>query len=204
MQHGNLGYLKEQEDYLSKLTRQIAARIENGVERLDGWRFLDWPSNGDSLATHVGLQALCLKALVSASEMFEAMGNQDMMRFTDSVVAEMQAYSHKEISSKQAAALLSLVGLMDQQKAADIIQQDGVHRFSTFYGYYMLEALAGAGRYTEAMESIKIYWGAMLQLGATTFWEDFNIEWMENAAPIDDFVPEGKNRCTCDLRQFQL
>lgn len=192
LQHGNLGYLKEQEDYLSTLTRQIAARIENGVERLDGWRFLDWPSNGDSLATHAGLQALCLKALVSAREMFEAMGNQDMMRFTDSVVAEMQAYSHQEISSKQAAALLSMVGLMDQQIAADIIQQDGVHRFSTFYGYYMLEALAGAGRYIEAMESIKTYWGAMLQLGATTFWEDFNIEWMANAAPIDDFVPEGK------------
>jgi alpha-L-rhamnosidase len=192
IQHGDLEYLKEQEDYLAELTRQIASNIENGIERLDGWRFLDWPSNGDSLATHAGLQALSLRALISAREMFEALGNQEMTKFTNNVIREMQDYSHQEIASKQAAALLSLVGLMDQQKAADIIQKDGVHRFSTFYGYYMLQALAGAGRYTEAMESIKTYWGAMLQLGATTFWEDFNIQWMENAAPIDNFVPEGK------------
>lgn len=32
----------------------------------------------------------------------------------------------------------------------------------------------------------------MLKLGATTFWEDFDISWTENAAGIDEIVPEGK------------
>lgn len=32
----------------------------------------------------------------------------------------------------------------------------------------------------------------MIDLGATTFWEDFNIEWLENAGRIDDFVPADK------------
>ena len=32
----------------------------------------------------------------------------------------------------------------------------------------------------------------MLDLGATTFWEDFNYEDSKNAARIDEFVPEGK------------
>jgi len=32
----------------------------------------------------------------------------------------------------------------------------------------------------------------MLDLGATTFWEDFNLDWLPNAARIDELVPAGK------------
>jgi len=42
-----------------------------------------------------------------------------------------------------------------------------------FYGYYMLNARAEAGDYQGAMDNIREYWGSMLDLGATTFWEDF-------------------------------
>lgn len=30
----------------------------------------------------------------------------------------------------------------------------------------------------------------MLKLGATTFWEDFDVEWLKNAAPIDELPEE--------------
>ena len=39
---------------------------------------------------------------------------------------------------------------------------------------------------------IEKYWGKMLKMGATTFWEDFDVSWCENAARIDEVVPEGK------------
>ena len=32
---------------------------------------------------------------------------------------------------------------------------------------------------------IKEYWGGMLSIGATTFWEDFDIRWLHNALPLD-------------------
>ncbi|MFQ9800204.1 MAG: hypothetical protein ACLR23_16090 [Clostridia bacterium] len=32
----------------------------------------------------------------------------------------------------------------------------------------------------------------MLSLGATTFWEDFDLRWLENAARIDELTPEEK------------
>ena len=48
------------------------------------------------------------------------------------------------------------------------------------------------GRTKEALEIVRGYWGAMLDLGATTFWEDFDIDWCKNAARIDETVPEGK------------
>jgi len=56
----------------------------------------------------------------------------------------------------------------------------------------MLEALAKDGKYQEAIDLISNYWGAMLDLGATTFWENFVYEERINAARIDEIVPEGK------------
>mgnify|MGYP002355947976 FL=1 len=37
-----------------------------------------------------------------------------------------------------------------------------------------------------------LFRSAMLDLGATTFWEDFNLDWIPNAARIDELVPPGK------------
>ena len=56
----------------------------------------------------------------------------------------------------------------------------------------MLNARAEAGDYQGALNNIREYWGGMLDLGATTFWEDFDINWLKNAARIDQPVPEGK------------
>lgn len=53
--------------------------------------------------------------------------------------------------------------------------------------------MAKAGDYKGALDIIRTYWGAMLDLGATTFWEDFDLNWLPNAARIDEIVPEGKN-----------
>jgi hypothetical protein len=39
-------------------------------------------------------------------------------------------------------------------------------------------------------------------MGATTFWEDFNIEWMENSARLDEFTPEGMNDIHGDFGDY--
>lgn len=50
--------------------------------------------------------------------------------------------------------------------------------------------MAAAGNYEGALERIREYWGAMLDLGATTFWEDFDMAWLP-AGCIDEPVPAG-------------
>jgi hypothetical protein len=42
----------------------------------------------------------------------------------------------------------------------------------------------------------------MLDMGATTFWEDFDLEWMNNAAPINDLVPSGKKDIHADFGAY--
>lgn len=71
---------------------------------------------------------------------------------------------------KQAAALMSLAGMIDKNQANDkYLAFNGAKGFSTFYGFYMLEAMAMAGNYQGAIDIIREYWGAMIALGATTF-----------------------------------
>src|SRR5699024_3046649 len=193
MANGDLNYLQEQKSYLQSLVRQIVTKVKDGKEEMDGNRFLDWPSSEDPEAIHAGLQAMTIMALEKASIISELLEDPETQKLCDQTVASMRHYVPDFQSSKQAAALLSIANMLDADVAYDqVLKIGGAQNFSTFYGYYMLEAMAKAGRYEEAMDIISEYWGGMLDLGATTFWEDFNIEWIENAARIDELVPEGK------------
>ena len=120
-------------------------------------------------------------------------------RMTEAAPAVVEEYYKEakapgEPGSKQGTALMVLAGMTDAQNANEqVLKAEGARGFSTFYGYYLLQAMAQAGDYEGAMEMIRTFWGAMLDLGATTFWEDFNIDWLnEDVAPIDELVPEGK------------
>lgn len=193
MQHGDLDYLKEQQAYLRLLTEHMISRVDGNKEKLDGTRFLDWPSSENPDAIHAGLQAMLIWAFDAAGEIFEILHDHSMQNKAKEMATNLRTYKPDAAASKQAASLMSLVGIMDADMANEqVISVGGVKDFSTFYGYYMLEAKAKAGDYKGALDNIREYWGAMIDLGATTFWEDFNIDWMENAGRIDDFVPEGK------------
>lgn len=192
--HGDLGYLEQQKDYLTKLLKLLASKIDgNGREKLDGNRFLDWPSSGNNDAVHAGLQSLMVMTFQAGAELCTILGDEEMTGFCTKTVAKLKKHIPEMAGSKQAAALLALSGLITPEKAnADILAKNGVHGMSTFYGYYMLKARAMAGDYQGALDNIREYWGGMLDLGATTFWEDFDIDWMKNAGRIDELTPEGK------------
>ena len=56
--------------------------------------------------------------------------------------------------------------------------------------------------YQGVLDCIRHYWGAMLDLGATTFWEDFDLDWTANAGRIDELVPEGKKDIHGDFGNY--
>lgn len=191
---GNLDYLKQQEEYLVALLDQLAAKIDdNGKEILDGTRFLDWPSSENPEAIHAGLQSLMVMTFQAGAELCTVLNAPETAELCRSSVEKLKKHIPGMAGSKQAAALLAMSGLTAPEKAnTEVLARDGVHKMSTFYGYYMLKARALAGDYQGAIDNIREYWGAMLDLGATTFWEDFDIDWMKNAARIDELVPQRK------------
>ena len=179
---------------MTSLLNHLMTKIDDkGKETLDGTRFLDWPSSPNVQGVDAGLQALMVMAMQAGADVAEAMGDKDLATRCKKAEKRLLKYVPEHNQSKQGAALMALAGLMKAEKAdKEVLSVGGSQNFSTFYGYYMLEAMAMAGNYQGAMDIISEYWGAMLDLGATTFWEDFNIEWTKNAARIDELVPEGK------------
>jgi hypothetical protein len=118
-------------------------------------------------------------------------------------VEKLLKHTPDPAGSKQAAALMALAGLADAGKLnREVLAVDGPQRMSTFYGYYVLQARAMAGDYQGAIDVIRQYWGAMLDLGATTFWEDFDLQWTKNAGRIDELVPEGKKDIHGDFGNY--
>ena len=191
---GNLDYLKEQKKYMTTLLNHLMTKIDDkGKETLDGNRFLDWPSSPNVKGVDAGLQALMVMAMDAGEEMALAMDDKDLANRCKKASKRLLKYVPDHNQSKQGAALMALAGLMKAEEAdREVLSVGGAKNFSTFYGYYMLEAMAKAGNYQGAMDIISEYWGAMLDLGATTFWEDFNVDWTRNAARIDELVPDGK------------
>ncbi|MBP5487072.1 MAG: alpha-L-rhamnosidase [Bacteroidales bacterium] len=190
--YGDKEYLSAQKDYLTALLRNVMKNVDGNKENYQEGRFIDWPTNDNPDAIHAGLQALTVRALEAGSELAGWLSEPALSQECKDVAARLRTYVPDHKGNKEAAALLAIQGMIDGKTAKDVIVKDGAKDFTSFMGYYMLEALAKSGDYADAINLISEYWGKMLDLGATTFWEDFNYEDSKNAARIDEFVPEGK------------
>ena len=190
--YGDMDYLQEQKEYLAKLLDNVISNVRGSKEAYQDGRFIDWPSNDQPDVIHAGLQALTVRALEAGAEMSRLLGDGSLTERCAQTAKAIREYVPDHVGNSQAAALLAIEDMMDAGDASDIILANGPEKFTSFMGYYLLEALAKGGRYSEAMDLISKYWGRMIDLGATTFWEDFNYKDGENAARIDEVVPEGK------------
>ena len=202
--HGDLVYLKKQEHYMIGLLDQLSTFIdEDNKEILNGGRFLDWPTSEKPEAVHAGLQAMMVMTFEAGANIMKVLGREDLMTKYAKVSQKLKQHEPKNNTTKQAAALMALADLQNAKKVnTEVLTQDGVRHMSTFYGYYILEAMAKANDYTGALRVIRDYWGGMLDLGATTFWEDFDVSDVRNSSRIDELVPENKNDIHGDFGEY--
>lgn len=194
MSFGNNEYLNEQKEYMLALLRVLSGLVNSeGSEIMPEGRFIDWPNQANKQATHAGLHAMLKMAMDKGKFFADYFGDSECARMCAETAKKLSAYCPNPNGSKQAGAFLVCAGLADAVKMNnELLAVGGAKGFSTFLGYYTLAAMAMAENHTGALNAMREYWGGMLKMGATTFWEDFNLEWMENAAGIDEFVPEGK------------
>ena len=190
--YGDKAYLAQQKPYMTELLRNVMKNIDGNKEAYKSGRFIDWPTNDNPDAIHAGLQALTVRALEAGAEISGWLDDPQLKKECEEAASRMRTYVPDPKWNKEAAALLSIQDMLNHNVATSIIMTDGAKNFTSFMGYYMLEALAKSGDYDNAVKMISEYWGRMLDLGGTTFWEDFNYTDSQNAARIDEFVPEGK------------
>ena len=190
---GDKAYLEEQRDYLRGLLTLLASFVdEDGGETLPEGRLLDWPTNDDPVAKHVGFQGLLKLALDNGAYLLRELGEDETAALCEASSEKMKGHKPAPTAAKQANAFMVLAGLSDPVEVNErVMIPGGGHGYSTFMGYYIMAAKAMAGDHAGALRDMKEYWGGMLDMGATTFWEDFDLDWMKNAGRIDEVVPEG-------------
>ena len=198
---GNLAYLKTKAGYLAKTFDRVAGAMKDGEWR--GGNFLDWPTKHNDKAATAGTQALALMAARDAAFLAEALGDEALGAKAKSLADELGRLKPEPHGAKSAAALLALSGLREPREMfADVLGANGHAGVSTFYGYYMLEAMSAAGENRRALDTVRDYWGAMLDMGATTFWEDFNLAWTNGAYRIDQMPVAGQRDIHGDYGDF--
>jgi len=190
--NGRLEYLAEQKNYLDKLLRNIVSQInEDGTNKITK-NFIDWSTKANPQAQVAGVHALLIMSLKAGKQICEILKDDELAEICNEALDKLKKHIPTPNGDKRAAALLVLSEAVDAVKTnEEILRINPSEDLSTFLGYYVLNARAKAGDIDGCLDLIREYWGGMLELGATTFWEDFNIKWLEKSRKIDDINGDG-------------
>ena len=198
---GDAAYAQKHADYLEATFGHVLSGMKD--DRWTAGNFLDWPTKHNAEAATAGTQALALLAARDAAFLAKTAGRPTLAAKARTMAARLSALRPDPHGAKSAAALLALSGLRDPKEMfATTLGRNGHEGVSTFYGYYMLEAMGEAGEGQRALDTVRDYWGAMLDMGATSFWEDFRLAWTGNAFRIDELPVPGKKDIHGDFGEF--
>lgn len=186
-------------DYLAKLIGNTNKFVsENGETDFPNY-FLDWPTSGTADAV-IGCNALLKIAAEKGGELLRFFGKDDFA--AREIVRKLASANNAEPVAKQAVAMNYLAGNEDKNAAAEKLAAGGAKGLSTFMSYYVLTAAKRCCGAETAVKMLKDYYGGMLDKGATSFWEDFDVEWIKDSGRIDDLPKDGQKDIHGDYGKF--
>ena len=197
MKTGNAAFFDKYVPYMRGILEQLDGVIEDDgnidysrmpIAARKGF-FLDWPSYGTSDAKE-GNRAVFIIALRSLSAALKRTdGVTDGL--CEKILGKLVKAKKEEVNLKQIVALSYLSGRITEESAREKLTKGGAKGLSTFMSYFILKAIAECSGEETALGIMKEYYGKMLDRGATTFWEDFDAEWLEGSGRIDEITPKG-------------
>lgn len=207
---GDEAYVRSLLPYVEKVLKDFAVVIrENGEISYEDSElymyggnefFIDWPtcSTEDS---KTGWRYLLIYAMKFTRQMLERF---DMPgELADTLLERLQKQKCPSSTFKQVTAWGVLAGEIEPEEARGLLKAGGASGMTTFMSFAIVEALEKIGEGEFALQVIKEYYGAMIDLGATTFWEDFDLEWLkDDPLPLDAMPEEGRNNIHADYGKF--
>lgn len=192
-------YLAANADRVDAVVRALAAeagddgvlRPRPGPDAYDKPVFIDWGVDVDPDRDATALQALWFWALTSARAVLDRAGHPgagewqqlaERLRETlrarawDAQAGRWREYlDGAEASSPYPAVFALLAGLTTGDAAAELGRWllTVPETRTPFVTTFAVRALAEAGQAEAAVAQVRRRWGRMLELGATTFWEEF-------------------------------
>ncbi|HTI11727.1 MAG TPA: sodium/solute symporter, partial [Puia sp.] len=179
----------------------LSRRNDHGwLEGLPGdWLFIDWadglPKKGElsfeQLLFVRSLETMGLCAELASDTKGAAIYRQQAATLRSKLFADFwdpvkQAFAHSRVDGRledKITRYTNMFGIFfgyftPQQMEAvkdHVLLNDSVQKITTPYmRFYELEALCAMGDQARVLKEIKDYWGGMLRLGATSFWEKYD------------------------------
>lgn len=179
----------------------LSRRNKNGMmEGLAGdWVFIDWAEglskkgevSFEQLLLCRSLEAMAISAGIAndtqgaakykqlaadlKSKIFAAYWNEGKQAFVHSRVNGVPTENVTRYANMFAIFFNYLTETQKQGVKKNVLLNDKVQKITTPYmRFYELEALCAMGEQPYVLKEIKDYWGGMLNLGATSFWEEYN------------------------------
>jgi alpha-L-rhamnosidase len=179
----------------------LSRRNENGMmQGMSGdWIFIDW-ADGLSKKGEVSFEQLLLARSLEAmttcakiagddagSAKYKSLGVDLKAKiFAKYWNPEKGALVHSFVDGKQTENVTRYANMFaiffdyfseqqKQQVKTSVLLNDKIQKITTPYmRFYELESLCAMGEQDYVLKQMKDYWGGMLKLGATTFWEEYN------------------------------
>jgi alpha-L-rhamnosidase len=176
-------------------------RNKNGLmEGLSGdWTFIDWAaglSKKGEISFEQMLFARSLETMSLCADIANDKSNAaEYKKLATDIKAKVfsiywndqkHALVHSRVEGKQTENVTRYANMFgiffnyftEEQKQAvkqHVLLNDSIQKITTPYmRFYELEALCAMGEQSYVLKEMKSYWGGMLNLGATSFWEEYN------------------------------
>ena len=196
---GKTEVLSKHADYLETLIKNTESLIgEDGSTKFPS-DFLDWPTSGSADAAE-GVAALAKIACDKAAILLR-IADRDASR-AENAAAKLSRRKPPRLTHKQAVAMRYLAFNDDPKTVGEILTANGAKGLSTFMSYYVLSAMSRAAGTADALDVMKEYYGGMLEKGATSFWEDFDMDWIDESGRIDELPRDGQKDIHGDYGKY--
>ena len=195
--YGDLEFVRQVYPKMCSLMEFCEGQLdENGflVGRENDWIYIDWADmdKDGPLCAEQMLYAACFRVMAEISEQLGKDGSayrQDYEKLTASIEKffwdeEKGAYidsftSGKRNVTRHANIFAILFDIADKQKQEkilkNVLENDEIPAITTpYFNFFELDVLCQMGKLTEVLDKIRSYWGGMLDLGAVTFWEEYD------------------------------
>ncbi|MDD2798026.1 MAG: alpha-rhamnosidase [Bacteroidales bacterium] len=178
---------------LNRLNKNGMAQGKEG-----DWTFVDWAPI-DKKGEISFIQLLFIKSLMAMKNSATLAGDEPMARRMQELYVcnlkqfdstfwspDKKAFLHNRLNGRLSQAVTRytnvfaiLYNLVDDERKAEIKQSvllnDSIPDITTPYmKFYELAALCEMGEQAKVLDFVKSYWGGMLKLRATTFWETYD------------------------------
>ena len=199
---GDKIFIQQNYDRMKSLMDYVLGRRnKNGLlEGLPGdWIFIDWAAGLSKKGEVSFEQLLFARSLETMALCADIVNDKQGASQYKSLAADLkkklfsiywnqqkQALVHSRVDGKQTDNITRYSNMFaiffdyfnEQQKQAvkkSVLLNNNIQKITTPYmRFYELEALCAMGEQNYVLKEMKDYWGGMLKLGATSFWEEYD------------------------------